>query len=202
MPRALTHQPSEDNTPCVVLDNGSAFVKAGFAGETEPRAVVATSGLAEAGDVVPISRGVVQNWDAMEAYWDQAFMELRIDTAQCNLLVTSPLFDPKDNKEHLMQTLFETFAVPGAYTTSPAILELYAAGRENGVVVGCGAGCTYAVLVHEGLPDPRTLFRSDIAGDALTAYTARVLQAANGGGSIDLETARGLVTKLKRKRVL
>ena len=31
------------------------------------------------------------------------------------------------------------------------MLELYAAGRENGIVLSVGAQCTAAVLVHEGL---------------------------------------------------
>lgn len=65
MPRALSHQPSEDQTPCVVLDNGTGFIKAGFAGEEAPRAIVATSGLSEAGDVRPTERGVIKDWDAM-----------------------------------------------------------------------------------------------------------------------------------------
>jgi len=125
----------------------------------------------------------------MEAYWDHVFThQLGIDTEQCNLFVTSPLFDTKDNKEKLMQTLFETFAAPGVYTTAPAVLELYAAGHENGVVLGCGAECTYAVLVHEGLPDPRTQLRSNVAGDALTAWTADLLTKSSGG-PVDLSAA-------------
>ena len=50
-----------------------------------------------------------------------------------------------------MHTLFETFAAPNVYLASAPVLELYAAGRENGVVLGVGAQCTAAVLVHEGL---------------------------------------------------
>mmetsp|Transcript_23167 Transcript_23167/g.59092 ORF Transcript_23167/g.59092 Transcript_23167/m.59092 type:complete len:361 (+) Transcript_23167:114-1196(+) len=188
MPRAPVTA-SEPGAPCVVIDNGSGVVKSGFAGELAPRAELPASGLTGVGDVRPISKGIVQDWDAMEAYWDHAFThQLGVDTEQCNLLVTSPLFDTKDNKERLMQTLFETFAAPGVYTISPAVLELYAAGQENGVVVGCGAECTYAVLVHEGLPDPRTQMRSDVAGDALTAWAADLL-SKSAGASVDKVTA-------------
>lgn len=67
------------------------------------------------------------------------------------------------------------------------VLELYAAGRENGVVLGVGAQCASAVLVHEGLPDPRTLLRSGVAGEALTAWTARLL--GGKGGALDEEVA-------------
>jgi hypothetical protein len=191
MPRAQVLAP-ERSTTSVVIDNGSGFIKAGFAGEEDPRVVLPSTGLSGMGDSRPIRRGVVQDWDAMEAYWDHAFQQLRVDTGQCNLLVTSPLFDTKDNKERLMQCLFETFAAPGVYSSAPAIFELYATGRENGVVLGCGEECTYALLVHEGLPDARTQVRSDFAGSALTAHAAATLQraAAGGGAPIDLATAR------------
>ena len=188
MPRAAITQ-DDGGPPCVVLDNGSGTIKAGFAGEEVPRAVLPARGLAGMGDAQPMVNGVVQDWDAMEAYWDHVFTnQLNIDTEQCNLLVTSPLFDTKDNRERLMQTLFETFAAPGVYTTAPAVLELYAAGRENGVVVGCGAQCTYAVLMHEGLPDVRTQLRSNVAGEALTQWTAKLL-GQEGAGALDSTVA-------------
>jgi len=66
------------------------------------------------------------------------------------------------------------------------VLELYAAGRENGVVLGVGAQCAAAVLVHEGLQDPRTLLRSSVAGEALTSWTAQLL---GGKGGKPLEEA-------------
>ena len=173
----------------VVLDNGSGIIKVGFAGESTPRVLLPSRGLdGLPSDNRPISKGVVKDWDAMEAYWDHAFGQLRIDTEQCNLLLTTPLFDTKDNKERLMQCLFETFAVPGVYTSAPAVFELYAAGSENGVVLGCGAECTYSILVHEGLPDSRTLVRSDVAGDALTQHAASVLQQL-GGAAVPLAAA-------------
>ena len=68
------------------------------------------------------------------------------------------------------------------------MLELYAAGRENGVVLGVGAQCAAAVLVHEGLQDPRTLLRSSVAGEALTSWTARLL-GGKGGKPLEEEAA-------------
>ena len=173
----------------MVLDNGSGFIKVGFAGENTPRLLLQSRGLdGLPSDTRPLSKGVVKDWDAMEAYWDHAFGQLHIDTENCNLLLTTPLFDTKDNKERLMQCLFETFAVPGVYTSAPAVFELYAAGSENGVVLGCGAECAYSLLIHEGLPDSRTLVRSDVAGDALTQHAATVLGQL-AGATIPLTVA-------------
>lgn len=75
------------------------------------------------------------------------------------------------------------------------MFELYASGRENGVVVGVGAQCSYAVLMHEGLHDPRTLLRSSVAGEALDAWTAQLLGGA-GGAAIELGDACKLKEKL------
>ena len=188
MPRAEVSAPPS-TTPAVVIDNGSGTVKAGFAGEDDPRVLLAPSAL---GVAPPFRRGIVNDWDAMEAVWEQAFAQLKVNAEETNILCTSPLFDPKENKERLMQSMFETFGAPGVWTCPAPVFELYAAGRENGVVVGSGAQGTYAVCIHEGLPDPRTMVRSEVAGDALTLHTQKVLQQCAGAsaGAVDLATAK------------
>jgi actin len=177
--------PNSNEPPCVVLDNGSGLIKVGFAGAEVPKAVLPTSGLeGVSDDRRPLEHGIIRDWDAMEAYWDHAFTHLLdIDTEKVNVLLTANMFETKDNRERIVNTLFETFAVPNVYLTQPPVLELYAAGRENGVVLGMGAQVTSAVLVHEGLPDPRTLTRSKVAGEALTAWAAQTL--AKGGAALD-----------------
>lgn len=81
----------------LVLDSGSISMKAGYAGDTDPRAVFASvvgrprlghdpyvgdEALANRGRVVlkhPIERGVVTNWDDMEKIWHSTFYnELRM----------------------------------------------------------------------------------------------------------------------------
>ena len=102
MPRAGTSVLTSNLGNSIVVDNGSDTIKAGFAGQELPSATLASTGLAGAGDTRPIVHGVVQDWDTMEAYWDHIFTnQLKIDTSQFNLFVTSHLFDPKDNKELL-----------------------------------------------------------------------------------------------------
>lgn len=180
--------------PAIALDNGSSTIKIGFCGEEAPRALVPTSGLEEAAGVAPLGGGVVQDWEAMEVYWDHAFTHhLRVNTEQCNVILTAHLWETKLNKERLAQSLFESFAVPGVYLSSPPVFELYASGRENGVVLGCGGDCTYAVLLHEGLPDPRTLMRGSVAGAALTAHTGRQLSLSCPAAAEAAKVAAGCV---------
>ena len=168
--------------PCVVIDNGSGRIKVGFSGAELPKAVLPTSGLeGVSDDRRPLAHGIIADWDAMESYWDHAFTHLLdIDTEQTNILIAANMFETKDNRERIVHTLFETFAAPNVYLASAPVLELYAAGRENGVVLGVGAQCTATVLVHEGLQDPRTLLRSNVAGEALTAHTAALLGSKGG----------------------
>ena len=67
--------------PAIALDSGSSSIKIGFCGEETPRAVVPTTGLEEANGAVPLKAGVVQDWEAMEVYWDHAFTHaLGVDT--------------------------------------------------------------------------------------------------------------------------
>ena len=180
MPRSENHQEG-GGPPCVVMESGSGSIKIGWSGEPEPRGVLPCAGLEEAGDARPFRDGRVADWECLEAYWDHAFTNLlNIDTEKCHLLVSCALHETKDNRERMIQTLFETFAAPHVYIGSPPVFEMYAYGRENGVVLGSGAQCTYAVLVHEGLPDPRTLLRSSVAGETLTKWSAHVLQQAAG----------------------
>ena len=194
MPRSENHQEG-GGPPCVVMESGSGSIKIGWSGEPEPRGVLPCAGLEEAGDARPFRDGRVADWECLEAYWDHAFTNLlNIDTEKCHLLVSCALHETKDNRERMIQTLFETFAAPHVYIGSPPVFEMYAYGRENGVVLGSGAQCTYAVLVHEGLPDPRTLLRSSVAGETLTSG-ARVLQQAAGGGGAAVPDALACAVK-------
>ena len=86
-----------------------------------------------------------------------------------------------------MQALFESFAVPNAFVIAPQILELYASGKEDGVLLGVGHTSTYAVLLHEGLPDPRTMVRSSIAGKELDMHVQKLL---HGTAELTEESAR------------
>lgn len=188
MPRAPVSSSGERLV--VALDNGSGSFKIGIAGEEEPRGTMPSFGLEGAGDARPMANGMVQDWDAMEMYWDHAFTNLLgVDTEQCNIITTAHLFESKDNRERLLQSLFESFAAPAVFLSAPPVFELCAAGRESGVVVGCGAQCTYAVLVHEGLPDPRTALRSGVTGDALTGWTGKRL-AKQAGSSLTAAEAQ------------
>ncbi|KAG5612299.1 hypothetical protein H5410_023580 [Solanum commersonii] len=159
----------------LVIDCGSRMTKAGFAGDDSPRVVFPSivgrprhTGVmvgqkaAYAGDQAlskravltlkhPIERGVVRNWDDMEGLWHYTFYhELRVAPEEHSILLTEAPFNPKANREKMIQVMFETFNVPAMYVENQAVLSLLANGRTNGIVVDSGDTVSHIIPVYEG----------------------------------------------------
>lgn len=75
----------------------------------------------------PIRHGQVDNWDAMERFWQQCIFDyLRCDPEDHYFLLTeSPLTAP-ENREYTGEIMFETFNVPGLYIAVQPVLALAA----------------------------------------------------------------------------
>jgi len=108
----------------VVCDNGTGFVKCGYAGSNFPHAVfpsmvgrpilrseekidnVQIKDLMVGDEAAkfrtmlqiayPMDNGIVRNWEDMEALWDYTFSEkLKVDPKECKILLTEPPMNPK-----------------------------------------------------------------------------------------------------------
>jgi actin len=117
-----------DEIETVVIDNGSRMYKAGFTGDEAPRSVFSSVVGHPMYDLVmaggqnkdysvgdeacaraailnmedPIKRGIVTNWDNMDALWHHIFRnELRIDPAEHPVLLTEVSPNPKANRERI-----------------------------------------------------------------------------------------------------
>jgi len=179
------------------------MLKAGFAGEENPRAVFpsivgrpqyasAMQGVAQKDCYIgeeaeqkrgilelkyPIANGIVESWDDMEKVWEHTFYnELRCkpDEAAGVLLTEAPR-NPKENRERMVQIMFDTFEVQNTYVAIQAVMSLYAAGRTTGLVVDSGDGVTHTVPVYEGFSVPHAVEKMDIAGRCLTNYLQKLL---------------------------
>ena len=75
----------------------------------------------------PIVHGQVDNWDAMERFWQQCiFNYLRCDPEDHYFLLTeSPLTAP-ESREYTGEIMFETFNIPGLYIAVQPVLALAA----------------------------------------------------------------------------
>ncbi|XP_076101868.1 actin CyI, cytoplasmic-like [Mytilus galloprovincialis] len=194
----------DDDIVAVIIDNGSGMIKAGFAGDDAPSAVISAitgrprhqtemvkQGYQEQecfiGDeaqnkrgilkmTYPIEHGIITNWDDMEKLWYHTlYNELRVVPEQHPVILTEAPMNPKANREKMTEFFFESLNVPAFYVAIPAVLSLCASGRTTGIVFDSGVGVSHAVPIYEGYAIPHTIKRSELAGRDLTAYLQRIL---------------------------
>eukprot|EP00354_Favella_ehrenbergii_P006515 CAMPEP_0170465762 /NCGR_PEP_ID=MMETSP0123-20130129/9981_1 /TAXON_ID=182087 /ORGANISM="Favella ehrenbergii, Strain Fehren 1" /LENGTH=372 /DNA_ID=CAMNT_0010731733 /DNA_START=66 /DNA_END=1180 /DNA_ORIENTATION=- len=215
-----------DQDSIAIIDNGSGMMKAGIAGDDSPSvvfpAIVGVPKQAQAmqgvttksqyiGDEAqakrgvlslsyPIANGIVTDWSKMEAVWNHTFYnELRITPSEIQgVLITEAPRNPKENREKMMELMFETFEVKNAYVAIQAVMSLYANGRSTGLVVDSGDGVTHTVPVFEGFSIPHAVEKMEIAGRVVTDYCQKLLLEAGHSftSSAELETVKDIKEKL------
>ena len=94
----------------------------------------------------PIQHGQVENWDAMERFWQQCiFNYLRCDPEDHYFLLTeSPLTSP-ESREYTGEIMFETFNVPGLYIGVNSVLALAAGYTTSKVGNWYTATCEFFI---------------------------------------------------------
>mmetsp|Transcript_1442 Transcript_1442/g.1273 ORF Transcript_1442/g.1273 Transcript_1442/m.1273 type:complete len:394 (-) Transcript_1442:1203-2384(-) len=194
---------SSKNT--IVCDNGTGFVKVGYAGQNFPssifpsmigrpilRAEESVSESVELKEIMcgdeaaavrqcleityPVENGVVKNWEDMEYLWNYTFFDkLKIEPSDHKILLTEPPQNPLKNRENLLQRMFETYGFAAANVSIQAMLTLYAQGLITGVVVDTGDGVTHVVPVYDGYVPQNLIRRLDVAGRHITQYLIKLL---------------------------
>ncbi|XP_065919822.1 actin-related protein 2 [Dysidea avara] len=188
----------------LVCDNGTGFVKVGYAGSNFPshifpslvgRPIIRSSakvGGIEVKDLMvgdeasqlrsmlevnyPMENGVVRNWEDMKSVWDYTFNEkLKEDPRQCKVMLTEPPMNPMKNREKMVELMFEQYQFEGVYIAIQAVLTLYAQGLLTGIVIDSGDGVTHICPVYEGFSLPHLTRRLDIAGRDITKYLIKLL---------------------------
>ncbi|VDO58483.1 unnamed protein product [Schistosoma margrebowiei] len=140
----------------VVCDNGTGFVKCGYAGATFPEFIFpsligrpilrATSrvGNLEVQDLMigdeaselrqmlelsyPLENGIVRNWDDMIHLYDYIFgpKKMNIDPKHAKILLTEPPLNPLRNREKMVEVMFEKYGFNALFIAIQATLTLYA----------------------------------------------------------------------------
>uniref|UniRef100_A0A915I935 Actin-related protein 2 n=1 Tax=Romanomermis culicivorax TaxID=13658 RepID=A0A915I935_ROMCU len=189
----------------VVVDNGTGFVKCGYAGSNFPshifpslvgRPIIRSSSKIndiEIKDLMigeecstlrqmlelsyPLENGIVRNWEDMCHLLDYTFgpEKLDIDPKECKLLLTEPPMNPLSNREKMFQVMFEQYGFHSVNVAIQATLTLYAQGLMTGVVVDSGDGVTHICPVYEGYALNHLTRRLDIAGRDVTQYLIKLL---------------------------
>lgn len=189
----------------IVCDNGTGFVKCGYAGSNFPehifpsmvgRPIIRAAnkiGDIEVKDLMigddasklrsmlevnyPMENGIVRNWEDMLHLWDYTFgpAKMDLDPKECKVMLTEPPMNPTKNREKMIEVMFEKYQFAGAYIAIQAVLTLYAQGLLTGVVVDSGDGVTHICPVYDGYALSHLTRRLDIAGRDITRYLIKLL---------------------------
>ncbi|RYO72678.1 Actin-related protein 2 [Alternaria arborescens] len=182
----------------LVLDGGTGFLKAGYAGQNFPdhqfpsivgRPILRTEER-DGGDIqlkdimcgdeaaaarsmlqitYPMENGIVKRWDDMQHVWDYTFYDkMNLDPTGRKILLTEPPMNPLKNRETMCEVMFERYGFGGVYVAIQAVLALYAQGLSSGVVVDSGDGVTHIVPVYESTVLNHLTRRLDVAGRDVT----------------------------------
>lgn len=109
----------------------------------------------------PIKNGIIRNWDDMEKarmdffffslgsvlssgftsawfvfacpqIWQYTFRLLCVSSDEHPVMLTEAAMNPLENRQRMVEIMFESFNVPFTYVALQAVLALYAAGRTTG----------------------------------------------------------------------
>lgn len=212
----------DSDKPPVIIDLGSAYIKAGFAGEDAPRVVfpnivgrpknkgimvgsetkdyyVGTQAEEKRGILTlsyPIGHGIVEDWDDLEKVIEHCFTnELRVRCDEHPVLITEAPLNPKVNREKLTSILFDTFRVPGLYVANSAAVSLHSTGKLTGVVVDSGDGVTHVVPFFDGYALQHAILRSSLAGRDVTDYLVKLM--SEHGYQMTTSAEREIVKNIK-----
>ena len=170
---------SKERLP-VVIENGSLYMKCGFANDDAPKAVFETLVRESHRSTAPIYAGIIIDWERMEKIWHGAFYNrLRVDPSDHAIMLTEVPLNSKANRERMTQIMFEKFKVDKLYVHVGAVLALYASGRTTGAVLDSGYGVSFTVPIYEGYALPHAILRSVLAGELLTYYLMSLLDMAS-----------------------
>lgn len=210
----------------IVCDNGTGFVKCGFAGENFPsyifpsmigkplmrfeedfkdvelKEVMVGDECAKYRDMLetsyPVENGIVRDWKGMKHLYDYTWAKMGINPPEHKILLTEPPLNPRENQKKMLEVMFETYNFQAAKVGIQAMLVLYAQGLLSGVVLDSGDGVTHVVPVWEGIVPPNLIKRLNVAGRHITRYLIKLLQVRgyNFNRSADFETVRQIKEKV------
>jgi actin beta/gamma 1 len=209
----------DDDAPVIIIDNGSGVCKAGLSTTQQPTVVfpeiigrprerwrAALDRDFYCGDEVaehrsklsvayPLQNGIIENFDEMQLLWDHTFTALGVDAREHPVLLTEPPYNPKANRERMVEIMFEYYMVPTLNISIQGVLALLGQGRTTGLVLDSGEGVTHTIPVWEGYGFTPHIRRLDLAGRDLNTLLAKLL--AQEGTSLTTTEAQHHVRIMK-----
>jgi actin len=130
--------------------------------------------------IYPIKNGIFYDWDNLEKLLGFIFeKELKIDPRNHLIILTESHFNNKENREKLVELIFEKFNFPALCIENKAVLNCYSYGKSSGLNINISESGTYIVPVFEGFKLDPSKIKYDIGGQTLTEYMAQLLNEIN-----------------------
>ena len=191
----------------VVVDNGGDTCKLGFAGQEQPlrsviNAMARSKGhnktfVADTIDACTdfsalqyrrsLERGCLVNWDTQAEVWSRAFGPdvLRINPAECSLLLTEAPMCPTAIQDTLDEMVFEHFGFDSYCTRPAAALAALAIAEQQekagapahpcSLVVDAGFSATHCVPIFQRAPVNFAIKRLNVGGKLLTNHLKSIV---------------------------
>lgn len=200
----LLHSPDSllEDVAGVVIELGSTWIKAGYAGEESPKTVIpARIGTVErdeskppqdyyVGDVnihtpranmslQPFLKedGSLQDTNATEALFHHIFHHaLRFSPSETPILLSEPMYLNKTARDKMIELLFEKFHIPGLHLDKDAVLAAFSQAKSSCLVVDLGGAHASVTPVIDGYVLKGAAMHQPFAGHALTDLATSFLQ--------------------------
>jgi len=192
------------------VDTGSDTIKAGIAGEDDPRCILPTV-VARDGDrsyigsdavkrddlkkVCPLNPEADPDWDLMQKVWEYLFdHELHVDAKDHPMLLTELPTMSETAKMQMLEMMFEVFHCPALYIANPGVLSLYSQGVTTGLAIDCGNRLQIVPIV-DGIAIEHAIHKSRKGFYGLTEHLSRLM--TRKGYYIKNTTEMNLVRQMK-----
>uniref|UniRef100_A0A7S1AUT6 Actin n=1 Tax=Noctiluca scintillans TaxID=2966 RepID=A0A7S1AUT6_NOCSC len=209
----------DDDAPVVIIDNGSGVCKAGLSTSQQPTVVFpeiigrprerwkpSLDMDFYCGDEVaehrsklsvsyPLQNGIIENFEEMQWLWDYTFKALGVNAGEHPVLLTEPPYNPRPNRERMVEIMFEYYMVPTLNISIQGVLALLGQGRTTGLVLDSGEGVTHTIPIFDGFGYTPHIKRLDLAGRDLNTLLAKLL--AQEGNSLTTTEAQHHVRIMK-----
>lgn len=193
----------------IVIDNGSAYIKAGCVDITssdqiscipsligEPKYPCPMIGIGQKDCFLGqddqqkrgilalnkiIERGIITDFDKYEKLLHHVFYAgIRRAPEDHPVLLTEAAFRPYKQRERLLELLMEKFRVPALYIAISGILSLYTYDVTTGVTVDIGDGVTQIVPMCNSKIQTHAIVVENIGGIDVTEYLLKILTEERG----------------------
>ena len=127
--------------------------------------------------VSPTREGVIEDKEGFERLMEYVlYDEMHVDPSTFPLLLSEVPWNPRENREWLVELFFEKYKIPMLSMSMQSVLALYAAGRATGVVLEVGDSCCYSQSIYEGVFLDNTVHRGHLAGSDMSRHLMHLLQ--------------------------